>query len=233
MLPPPMNTIMANPSASGGEDCRRAGAAGAWSRLTPARPKIAVPTRTSGRALGDRRLEVGLMPIDSVSRRSPVRSERIEQRAQRAELRRAASRRIGRRLGHRHQPAQREPRQRRDAPRAAQAPPPAATPALRRLAADVDLQADVERRQPAGRARQRSATFSRSTVCTQSNRSATARVLLLCSGPTGAIRSPAGRRGRRSWPGLLHVVLAEARWPARYAARTAAGGERLAHREQP
>ena len=87
--------------------------------------------------------------------------------------------------------------------------------ALGRLAADVDLHADLQRRpSPRGRAAEsRSAIFARSIVCTQSKRSATGASCCSAAARSGAIRGRRGRRARRSWRAP----------PARSSRRTRAG----------
>ena len=164
---------------------------------TGRRPKIAVPTRTivapsaiaasrSARHAHRQRVE-----------REAVARSCVEQRAQRA-MRRALRVEVG-------APARESPSGRAAAAAAAPRPPRASAgdlvrrdAALGRLAADVDLQADLQRRQ-VGRpllATGARAIFSRSTEWTQSKCSATTRVLLLCSGP---IRCHSSRgAGRRS-----------------------------------
>ena len=146
-------------------------------------PKIAVPMRTIVAPSSDRRLEVVAHAGRERVEREAVVAQRLQQRAQRA-VRAALRLDVGGR--------------RRESP-SARAAAGAAAPrrrgasagsiarrdaALRRFAADVDLQADRERRQRVGRcAHSRSASFRRSSEWTQSKCSATRRVLLLCSGP--------------------------------------------------
>ena len=119
--------------------------------------------------------------------------------------------------------------------------------AFRRFAADVDLDADVERRQvPAGRDRDealRDRAAGRSSAPRRSAAAAT-RALLPCSGPIRCHSTPGEVGGRvHLRGGLLHVVLAErtlpermrrrAPRPARNVLLTASSGDRAAGRARP
>ena len=174
------------------------------------------------------------MPIDSVSSGRPVARSALEQLAQRADAARAAPR-VRRRA--RESPSGRAARSRGSAATALRQRQRVVgrDAALGRLAADVDLQADLQRRQRRrAAARSGARRSSGGRRCTQSKRSATTRVLLLCSGP---IRCHSSRRAQVGERGdllerFLHVVLAEAALAGGVRLAHRVGAEGLAHREQ-
>ena len=169
--------------------------------------------RAPRRAFRDRRLEIGRhahrQRVDGEAR---VAARARSTRAARGTARAAASTSaVG--SGDAHEAAQAQARQRRDTSRASATRLVGRDAALRRLAADVDL--DAARRAAASRRRaaadSRCAIFSRSTLSTQSKTLAP-RAPSCCSGAgrSGATRRPARSRKRRTLGGsLLDVVLAE------------------------
>ena len=182
MLPPPMKVIFMSrsPLASLAED------------------RGADPHHR--RALGDRGLEVVAHAHRQRVEREALRAQIARHaRAQRRELARAAR---AASVGALAMPIR--PRRRSPGSAATSRASPSASrgrhAALGRLAADVHLDADVERRRgPRGACRrERAASFARSTPWTQSKCSATSRALLLCSGPMKCQRWRRAARARRS-----------------------------------
>ena len=178
-------------------------------------PKIALPTRTIVAPSRIAASRSALIPAESVSSARPVGAQCVCNSSRSARCgARCASRSRPRRLRDRHQAAQPQAaaaRRRRGRRRATS---PGATPLFWSLAADVDLQADLQRRQVRRplRAQPLRRSSARSIEWTQSKRSATTRVLLLCSGP---IRCHSGRWREVGERGdlverFLDVVLAEA-----------------------
>ncbi len=194
-------------------------------------PKIALPTRTMVAPSAIAASRSADMPIDSVSTGEPGGPGRVEhcRNVRNCERCRATS---ARRLGDPHQPAQpqagkprhrlrqRHGRVRRDA-------------ALGRLPADVDLNADVERRHGGG-PRARQPFGDRHPVDRLHPGEALGRRLRLVAlqRPDQVPLKPrqVGRRVhlRRR---LLHVVLAEGAQPERVRRAHRVGPERLAHRQ--
>ena len=209
----------------------RAAASGAAGRP----PKIAVPTRTIVAPSAIAASRSALMPIDSVSSARPSRAQRVEAaRAARGAARAAPRSR---------RPARGSPSGRAAAAAAARprrAPTPAtsagATPLLLASPLMLTCRQTCSGGRCAGRCSlSRWAIFRRSTECTQSNCSATTRVLLLCSGPIRCHSSRGAQVGQRG--DLLE------RLPARSSRRSGAapaamrlahrvGAEGLAHRQQ-
>ena len=230
MLPPPMKTMLRT-DASVSTGPRRRDRPPGPQPAAGRRPKIALPTRTIVAPSRIAASRSSLMPAESVSRARPSARSRRTARAGRETAAAAPRGRRPARDG--HQAAQAQPRQRRhrmgdggDLGRR--------EAALARLAADIDLHADRERRRSAGRcALSRSATLRRSIVCTQSNARRRPRLVALQRPdqvPLGCGRS--GDERGDLVERLLHVVLAERRWPAACASATASAAEGLPHREQ-
>ena len=182
-------------------------------------PRKVIFTRRPARARAGRRSRCRRAP-SSRPRRSRLRGRRsCPSTACRAPSRRAqrarsssrsarcggAARRSRGRLGDRHQAAQPQRAAARRPPRASARDLRRRDAALARLAADVDLQAHLQRRQARGALLgQALRDLQRSTLCTQSKCSATGRVLLLWSGPmkchSQARRSAQLRRSCRAPP---------------------------------
>ena len=176
------------------------------------------------------------MPIDSVSSAQAVALQRLEQLAQGA-VRPALRLEVAGGLGNRHQAAQRAAaasaataRRQRRRPRAG------ASAALARLAADVDLQADLQRRQ-----RRRPLRAQPLGELQPVDRVHPVEVLgddaaSCCSaaGRSGATRSAPRRSASASdlLQRFLHVVLAEAALARRNGPRAPRRGRRSCSREQ-
>ncbi len=174
-----------------------------------------VPTRTIVAPSAIAASRSALMPMDSVSSARPSRFSASSSSRRRRCGSRCAVEAVGR-LGNRHQAAQSQAGQRGDLPRH-RAHGRRRQPALARLAVDVHLQADVQRRpRPPAAGRTAAAPPSADRRC-GSSRSAPRPHASCCSaaGRSGAIRCP-GRRARPSWPAP----------PARSSRRSSAGRRR-------
>ena len=160
------------------------------------RPKIAVPTRTRVEPSAIAASRSSLMPIDKVVKRQALRLQRIQQFTQHP-VRCALRLKRLRRGRNGHQPAQAHPLGRQRRHRGGQRRQLLRRDAaFARLAADVDLQAQLQRRQmrrPLIGQALRDAAAGR--PCAPSRKaSATARVLLLCKGPIRCHSRPRAAR---------------------------------------
>ena len=185
MLPPPMKRV--------GDKAGFSALRAAKSRFASCRPR-AEHRRADAhhrRAFGDRRLEVVRHPHRQRVERQPGRASGHRSNARRIRNCAASRRQHRRRLGNPHEAAQLQPRQRRPPRAPARAASSGGDAALRRLAADVDLHAHVERAaaRPAAAPTGGRRSCSRSTPCTQSNRAARRASCCSAAGRSGAIRS--------------------------------------------
>jgi hypothetical protein len=186
-------------------------------------PKIAVPTRTSVAPSATAASRSALMPIDKVSSARPRGPQFAAVRAARGAARAGAWHR-GRARGWPSARAAARAFGGSAATAAASAALRPAPAALAGLAADVDLQAQLQRRQAGGRCSARRWRSSGGRRCAPSRRPRPRRgSCCSAAGRSGATRWRRAQVGQRVDLGqrLLHVVLAEGRWPAAWASRTA------------
>ena len=229
MLPPPMKVIFMMPDsrAKGRRLPSPQDGACACQALRLARPEDRGADAHHRRALGDRGLEVvATCPSTACRAAMPSARARLAAAAQHARSARAAAPRRRSGSGIAIRPRRRRPRQRRDRARERRAPRRARTPLL--LASPLTLTwmqtlSGGACRRAAARDR-RSAIFARSTQCTQSKCSATARVLLLWIGPMKCQSSRQVGERVDLVHRFLHVVLAEVALPGGDAPRAISAG---------
>ena len=249
MLPPPMKSVVIGSvgvepgGGSGAAGWQRPGGSGGRHRrdrhglaVTPGgearAPKIAVPTRTivAPSAIADSRSAD--MPIDSVSTASPASRQRRKQSASARNCERACAGVRGR-LGDAHDAPQPQPGQRGDHRRQRQRLVRSHA-GLGRFPADVDLDADRQRRPVRGTRRGERAGDLLAVHRLHPVEALGGELRLVALQGTDQVPFDVREAGQRFdlRDRLLHVILAEAALSGRPGRRDRRRGESLADREQ-